>query len=470
MKPDLLIKSSKKMTKKIKKIKKRIKKHQLPLTKDEIGRIAKLLVKFNNLEICSIVVGTMFAGPFKTRLKKINKQGFPILFIGGEAGSGKTQTLVQLIIKFNPSKTEPINAGNVTPFTLISKSSSCNTSFLLVDEFKPSKFDQRLKRLWSNFIRTNYDGQTTDRGHANQTITTYVSHCAAVIIGEAIISEPAAEERTVKALFSKAESIKYIDSFNELSKQSLDTFFMAFLVWSLKYPLDEVQQVYENQLLVVSEKLQNRHRHNAATVRVGLYFLNQFFLEQGCDFDVSSCLDAVDNAQLNSERATGSYTDVENILLGICSMLESLSEYDLSNFNRENMIFLRIDQNDPSKSYIIIRVNLLYPMFRQWALRTGFDDDVLDQKTFSTQLHKSKYCKAYNSVKYFGGNCKAHTLYLGEMQKSLLLRGLLTEFELSDVEGGATAGDSHSEIGNYDFFSINRSTNEIDKGKDLYDK
>ena len=97
---------------------------------------------------------------------------YPHLFLIGEAGSGKSNTLERVILPIF-ARTRVNAATQVTAFTLMKESASSNCIPQALDEFKPSKTDrQRLNWLY-NHMRDSYDGHAGLRGRADQTQVSY---------------------------------------------------------------------------------------------------------------------------------------------------------------------------------------------------------------------------------------------------------------------------------------------------------
>ena len=144
------------------------------------------------------------AGCFiKPHLRRIGIK-YPHLFMIGEAGSGKSNTLERVILPIF-SRTKVTASAQVTAFTLMRESNSSNIFPQAFDEFKPSKIERiRLNWLYNHF-RDAYDFHEGVRGRADQTAVVYDLLAPIVVAGEESADESAIRERSVELLFSKRD-------------------------------------------------------------------------------------------------------------------------------------------------------------------------------------------------------------------------------------------------------------------------
>ncbi len=132
---------------------------------ERFAELAPLLLGYNE-PAKTVTALAWCAGCFaKEHLRKAGIK-FPHLFLIGEAGSGKSNTLERVILPiFGRSKV--VAAPQVTAFTLMKDAASSNVFPQALDEFKPSKIDRYRLDALHNHMRDSYDGHAGVRGRAD---------------------------------------------------------------------------------------------------------------------------------------------------------------------------------------------------------------------------------------------------------------------------------------------------------------
>ena len=170
---------------------------------ERFAELAPLLLGYNE-PAKTVTVLAWCAGCFaKEHLRKAGIK-YPHLFLIGEAGSGKSNTLERVILPiFGRSKI--VAAPQITAFTLMKDAASSNIFPQALDEFKPSKIDRYRLDALHNHMRDSYDGHAGVRGRADQTQIFYDLLAPVVIAGEESADETAVRERGMELLFSKRD-------------------------------------------------------------------------------------------------------------------------------------------------------------------------------------------------------------------------------------------------------------------------
>lgn len=171
------------------------------------------LFNFNRADVVADLLGWFVACHFRSAyLTKI--QQFPSLQVFGEAGSGKTQTMIMLS-HLHWSTTEAIairSASGGTEFVLDNLANTSASAPLILDEYKPREMKSKPGRLekLKDLIKASYVGaELAGRGHLNKgavnPMSIIKSRAAApiVFIGEAMEGETAIVERCVTVAMSK---------------------------------------------------------------------------------------------------------------------------------------------------------------------------------------------------------------------------------------------------------------------------
>jgi hypothetical protein len=232
--------------------------------------LGKWLLSYNEAAK-TVSVLAWCAGCFiKPHLRKAGVK-FPHLFLIGEAGSGKSNTLERVILPMF-SRTKVTAATQVTPFTLMRDSASSNLVPQPLDEFKPSKMDRmRLCALYNQFRDApkspqtfwgGCDGHEGQRGRADQTTVSYELLAPLVVAGEESPDESAVRERGIELLFSRKDlkSPERKAAFAALCARtdSLAAFGRGLLEVALRTPVPEAERWYAEALEHFDKGVTNR--------------------------------------------------------------------------------------------------------------------------------------------------------------------------------------------------------------------
>jgi hypothetical protein len=256
---------------------------QKVLTAEQLKTLGPLLLGYNE-PAKSVSVLAWCAGCFiKPHLRRASVK-FPHLFLIGEAGSGKSNTLERVILPIF-SRTKVTAATQVTPFTLMRDSASSNFVPQPLDEFKPSKMDRlRLNALYNQF-RDAYDGHEGQRGRADQTIAYYDLLAPLVVAGEESPDETAIRERGIELLFSRKDlkDDARRDCFNRLcaAPELLAGLGRALLEAALRTDVAEVRQWYTEASEQFDKALPSRIVNNLACCVAGLRLCEKLCTLQG---------------------------------------------------------------------------------------------------------------------------------------------------------------------------------------------
>ena len=235
----------------------------------------------------TVAVLAWIAGCFIKEHLRTERIKFPHLFLIGEAGSGKSNTLEHIILPVF-SRTKVVAATQVTAFSLMKESASSNIIPQALDEFKPSKIDRfRLNALY-NHIRDAYDGHAGLRGQANQSIMSYALLAPLIIAGEESPDETAIRERSIELLFSKRDlSQTCRDAFHQLTRMPdvLAVFGRGLLDMALKTSSKEVATWYNESLPLFDEELPSRIVNNLACCMAGLHLIKKLCASYGLAWD-----------------------------------------------------------------------------------------------------------------------------------------------------------------------------------------
>ena len=257
------------------------------IPKEALKKLGPLLLSYNE-PAKTVAVLAWCAGCFlKEHLRRAHIK-YPHLFLIGEAGSGKSNTLERVILPIF-ARTRVVAATQVTSFTLMKESASSNIIPQALDEFKPSKIDRiRLHALY-NHMRDTYDGHEGVRGRADQTSISYALLAPLVVAGEESPDEAAIRERSMELLFSKRDlkDASARAAFQALCRvpDTLSALGRALLDAALSLSEKDVVAWYDAALPLFGKELPSRILNNLACCVAGLRLIEAVCIKCGLTWD-----------------------------------------------------------------------------------------------------------------------------------------------------------------------------------------
>lgn len=300
------------------------------LSKANLPVLFHLLLKYNTFGNAIVILAWIGCAFLKAHLFSKGIK-IPLLLLVGEAGSGKSTTLEQIVLAIFSACTKPLAAAELKDFGVLQQSSSSNLIPLAIDEFKPSRMNTETSNICLNALRSSYDGQGCLRGHADQSITRYSLHAPLIVAGEEAPNETAIRERCAMAFFAKQplEDPACQDAIHELRlhQDDLACFGRALLTLTLNTTAEEAKTWYDaaNHPLaspIFSTDLPPRVISNLAGCYAGLCFLKKLCTQYGYNwdeafpYDFDSCVKTLESAARSNllEGSTHNKTVVEQSL------------------------------------------------------------------------------------------------------------------------------------------------------------
>ena len=394
----------------------------------EMTDIVNLLFKFNSIDIAVPLVGWFVASMFKERIFEFTRQ-FPLLFIFGAAGAGKTQTILNLKRLFSLEMDNIKSIADVTPFTLIKSASSNNTIPLMLDEYKATTFNQYQIKMVSKLIRAAYNNEVGERGTASQEIKTYYYRSPIILAGEQTVTEPAARDRIVEVHMSKDASAPHLEDFNSLKNQPLGKLGKALLMRALSITDEELRDIYEECFINISEMYVDRPRLNQAVLHTGLVLLSKLVEPYGLSAVVDKAWNDYSKREelvTRDEVMESRKSDVDRILEGISMMSETDDRYQVA----QNWEF-SLEGNVMS-----INMRVVYTKYQKFAQEYKSDVEPMNYTSFCKLIKKEPYfIKDGVAVKLKQGMKLCMSLDIDYMErKKLHMQGLLGTKEVVEQE------------------------------------
>lgn len=198
-------------------------------------KVLPLLSQINEEQVIYPMIGWFFATPLKKILMEM-VGSFPILFIWGTQGAGKSETTKVFWRLFGMKDVLPYSVTE-PEFALISLLSCTDTVPVFLDEYKPRDMGKvRVERL-GRFLRRIYGGETEERGRPDLSVVSYKLTTPLALGGEARPeNDPALNERLITVNPSKNHLIHFPEHqayFNEIRGLDLNMLSLAYAQFAL---------------------------------------------------------------------------------------------------------------------------------------------------------------------------------------------------------------------------------------------
>ena len=363
-----------------------------PITSKELKELRVHLFSFNNKAITYSIIGYAMASLLRPKLIQLHKKT-PHLLVIGEAGSGKSETVDNILCGLL-GISEVYSASGITKFGLDKKLSSNTSLPLILNEYKPYMMSKSKVNIISEAIRNSYDGYVSGRGDNHGRLKECKLSTGVVLVGEAGTSETAVLDRSILVTVSKKESfvpmrtnsykwlIKHKDLLTKLTRRMLPRI--------VNMELGELEKIIKQAEELVSSEITSTRIKDCLTVCItGLMVLNLLVgdipIKEAADYLSSNVLE---EAEGGSNKSIVDLT-IEEMNNALPRLLKSLrddpySAYELINNGEE----------------LALRINDLYPELTKYskAYDTGFV--ALSQREFIRQLKKSEYFVKYKAVRF----------------------------------------------------------------------
>lgn len=363
-----------------------------PITSKELKALSEHLFSFNSESITYAIVGYSIACLLRPKLSQIHKKT-PHLLVIGEAGSGKSETVDNILCGLLGIN-DVCSAGGITKFGLDKKLSSNTSLPLILNEYKPYMMSKSRVNLISEAIRNSYDGYVSGRGNKQGELQECKLSTGIVLVGEAGTNETAVLDRSILVTLSKKESMQpsHTASYRWLveNKILLTKLTRKLLVKIVDLDQEELRKIFSKSEKLISDQITStRTKDCLAACITGLMILNLLMK----DININAAA-AYMSANYIEESEGGSNKSIIDITLE-----------EINNAFPKLKKQLRDDPYQIIESIkegkeLAVRINTLYPELTKYskAYDTGFV--ALNQREFIRQLKKCEYFVEYKSVKF----------------------------------------------------------------------
>lgn len=376
-----------------------------------IGTFYDLILKINDPQAIVPMLGWIFVTPVRKVIMEYKKK-FPVLFVPGTMGSGKTST-AQLFMRLCGYKSDDINSADMRRFPMLKALSSTNGIPIFIDEFKQSDMTDFSTNDIHRYIRKSTDGGVEPKGHSDQTTTDYHLLAPWVLIGEWSIKTPAERERMIIPRFSaqikldKSMQKYFLKLFNETELRGFMVKYIPYLLGQdIRKRYDEAHVYCENHFKKI--QVAPRVLHNLVIMTMGV----KLFIDYAAYLKLpvpAIDLPAILNGQLSEITGTntGAVESAIDQLIGEMSRMSIREKHNssgVSTVNTKEPWYTVSEFN--GKAALCIRFSLALPLVKEFAKRTDSEIDILDASGYRRMLSPKEtpyLLSASHPVKFGGG-------------------------------------------------------------------
>ncbi|MBK8696933.1 MAG: hypothetical protein IPN17_32895 [Deltaproteobacteria bacterium] len=297
---------------------------------------------------------------------------FALLNVTGTAGSGKTSIVGEIFLPlFGQPDAEPFSV-TATEFTLLRQLSGTTSVPIFLDEYKPQDMKQDRIDQIHRYARRLYKGEVEERGHADQSVTTYHLTAPTVLAGETRPSDAALLERFITASPAKGTLERYPGyqaAFARLRAMPLHLFAPRFIQFALARDLDADLAVADARTAaaVAGRPLPLRVVANLGVMALGVHVFEAF--AAACGESLAAPLDFATGVEAVIRDVTGGEGRTRNAL---DHFIETLAVMVSQRELRESVDYVVRD------GVLYVRLELAYQCYRRHLRAGGYRENAVD--------------------------------------------------------------------------------------------
>ncbi|WP_375743698.1 hypothetical protein NR800_37430 [Corallococcus interemptor] len=379
--------------------------------------VFEYLPQLNTPQVVLPMLGWFFATPMKPRL--MEKVGsFPLLFIHGTQGSGKSSMCTDVFWPLFGVPSSDAYSVTETEFALVKLLSATRSVPVVADEYKP--YDMPLHRLQMlhRYMRRLYRGETEERGRSDLSVVSYRLHAPLCVAGETRPTEAALLERLLTVNPEKA-TLKRRDcraAFRKLKSVNLALFAPRYIQFCLGRDFDADFQVARAvaDVFLKGREVPPRVADNVVAMLLGLHLFEEY--AQACghalpeDLGAREAVDAVLADILETEVGVKNALDAFLEMLGVMAIQGELR-------HRVHYVF--------EGERLCLHLESAYDAFRAHCKRIGYEGEVVDTKALRRLLHENLreggYVVALNERICFDGRMNRRRAVVLDLSRTRLV-------------------------------------------------
>lgn len=286
-----------------------------------------LLLELNTPAVTLPLIGWFFAAPFKPRLMA-TLQHFPILWVWGTRGSGKTSMCKEVFWRLSGVQSRgAADAFSVsqTQFALLSLLAASTSVPIFLDEYRPDDMRRADLGRIHRTLRSLYGGEVDRRGRADLKVSSF-HICAPVCVGgEARPDDPALLDRLISVTpdpNTLHERPTCVRAFERLRRLDLAALAVPIAALSLRRDigpdLEVAARVVDEVIayLGAGEKATLRGRDNLQVMVFGLLIFESFAAEHGVSLPelqvevaIAACIDDLMDGDRGAKTALDHFVE-----------------------------------------------------------------------------------------------------------------------------------------------------------------
>lgn len=392
--------------------------HRAPELSDEMIPRLHDLFHFNQSNVVASLLGWFVACHYHSAYMYLFNQ-FPLLQVYGEAGSGKSQSVLMLSrLHWYMYHPDVKHAASFTPFTLDVHASTSDSAPLIIDEFKPREMKkmpggkyEKMKDLFkAAYIGASIGerGTINKGGESSMSIIKAKASSPIVFMGEALETETAIIERSVPVSVAKANHTQHPERSRAFARLQADTTPISALGRELLnlgfvIDLDAMRKEMQDILAALEAKLPSsadpeqrrdapRMVYNRALILHALKTLKKVLARRFGDEFNADC------DMLLGVRAEATEAKL-NRLHAMSEMSKVMSRAAILSRARDESWELTLDRDYAmGPGYVDLRVDRVYDQYRRYCAAIH-DSPLFDNlETFSHALGSYGPCTDQNCV------------------------------------------------------------------------
>jgi hypothetical protein len=347
--------------------------------------------------------------------------GFPLTFVHGEQGSGKTTTagLMKRLSGYTDSRPHSCKQNW---FPLLKLLTATNAIPVYLDEFKATLLDEKFINNIVAFMNKAYSGEIESKGHADQTTKDYVISAPMCVMGEWNISVPSVHERILVVRFKNTvkKDTKMQEALGRILQLPLEGFMPRYIQFCLQ---QDIVKMFNQAKDAVAKHFGNRTIaprivNNLSVMLLGI----ELFRMYGREYDLE--VPPIDVPKLlhhQLKEITGSdsgfvQSAVDQLINELSTMAMKEKEIDPMSGRDPNGFDCKIRKgqdyqtsstldktNGTTINLLAINFTKIFPDFKQYAAQTKYEGDLLDKESYLRLFEECPYVVSKNHPVKFNG-------------------------------------------------------------------
>ncbi len=373
------------------------------------------ITRINEETIIVPWLGWIFATPIKPILLDC-VGGFPLAFVHGTQGGGKTSSakvLKRLCGYIDPKP----HSCKEKAFPLLKLISSTNAIPVLLDEFKSKLLTEDQMNNIIAYMNKAYSGETESKGQADQRTKDYEILAPLCVMGEWNITVPSVHERIlvirVKDTVKKNKSMQ--EAFDRVRQLHLEAFMPRYIQFCLN---QDIPKMFEEAKCIVekhfgSKMIAPRIVDNLSVMVLGIELFKQFGLTNHVNLPTID-MPTVLNHQLREITGSNSgfvQSAVDQLMNELSVMAMKEKEFPVPNgFDckvRKDLDYkeMLVKNKETNASIKVLAINFtkIFPDFKQYAKQTSYEGDLLDKESYLRLFDESNYVYSKEHPVKFNG-------------------------------------------------------------------